>query len=157
MKEQWKAARRAVVAGLLIATAGATVFAGAASATTATTSGYTVGASILQGSWAVVHARGAGGTHVSGNIDLTGRLHANVTCLSVSGNDAILTGRVDISNDSTQPVGSWIVVEAVDNGATGDEFRTSFSNNQGISRVSPRCYAPVYGPAPIDDGYVTVS
>jgi hypothetical protein len=81
--------------------------------------------------------------------------HADVTCLIVSGNDAIATGIV------TQPkssAGQVVVVEAVDNGGPGssppDAIRFSFEG--AITEVSPGCFIPVLPPVDVQRGNVVV-
>ena len=63
-------------------------------------------------------------------------IHARVTCLMVSGNDAIATGVVTQPKSSK---GQIVVLEAVDNGGPGstppDAIRFSFEGS--IIQVSP--------------------
>ena len=82
-------------------------------------------------------------------------IHARVTCLMVSGNDAIATGVI------TQPrssAGQVVVLEAVDNGhphsSPPDAVRFSFEGF--IDQVSPDCWEPQLPPVDVLRGNVNV-
>jgi hypothetical protein len=83
-------------------------------------------------------------------------IHADVTCLMVSGTDAIATGVI------TQPrssAGQIVVLEAVDNGnpqsTPPDAIRFSFEGF--IDQVSPDCWEPVLPPVDVVSGNVVVN
>ncbi len=82
-------------------------------------------------------------------------IHARVTCLMVSGNDAIATGVVTQPKSSK---GQIVVLEAVDNGGPGstppDAIRFSFEGS--IIQVSPGCWTPVLSPVDVLSGNVRV-
>lgn len=83
-------------------------------------------------------------------------VHANVTCLIVSGNDAIATGLVTQPKDSA---GQIVVLEAVDNGDPGstppDAIRFSFEG--AIFQISPDCWLPELAPVDVVHGNVVVN
>lgn len=85
--------------------------------------------------------------------------HADVTCLQVTGNDAIATGVVTQPADAA---GQIVVAEAVDNGEPQrgqpvDYLRFSFESNGGVVQVSPDCWAPIFPPVLIEHGNIVVN
>jgi hypothetical protein len=85
--------------------------------------------------------------------------HVTVTCLLVSGNDAIATGVVDQPREAA---GQLVVAEAVDNGEPRngqavDLLRFSFASNGGVfPGPTPNCFVPVFSPVPIQHGNIVV-
>jgi hypothetical protein len=117
--------------------------------------------SVKQGTEASIEAHGVG-PDATGNLEAAGLFHATVTCLMVSGNDAIATAVIVSSQDPGFPIGEIIVVEGVDNGnpsqgSSPDLWRISFQNNGGILPTDdPRCSLPVFMPVPIESGNIQV-
>lgn len=93
----------------------------------------------------------------------SGRFHAKVTCLQVTGNDAIATVIITSSHDPSNPVGEVLVGEGVDNGSpkggtSPDLWRLSFQDNGGIVPTSqPACWLPIFTPVPVMQGNIVVS
>lgn len=78
---------------------------------------------------------------------------AKVTCVTVTGNDAVVTGVVNLP---ARYSGQHIVMEALDSGRP-DRVRFSFEYNGGVvAGSSPNCWRPVFGPVPIEGGFVEV-
>jgi hypothetical protein len=79
--------------------------------------------------------------------------NTNVTCVEVSGDDAIVTGVVTIPGTYA---GEHIVLEAVDTGSV-DRMRFSFEHNGGaVQGSSPGCWEPTLPPVDIASGFVEV-
>jgi hypothetical protein len=82
--------------------------------------------------------------------------HADVTCLIVSGNDAIATAVVARPKDLA---GQLVVLEAVDDGGPGstppDAIRFSFEG--AIFQVSESCWLPILPPVDVQRGNVEVN
>ena len=83
-----------------------------------------------------------------------GVVHAEVTCLIVEGNRAIITGVSD------ELPGGIVVIEAVDNGEPSDGhpdlLRASFEPFIIESTEQPGCYLPVLPPVPVTQGDIVV-
>ncbi len=99
----------------------------------------------------------ANGENAKGNIQLfiAGDMHpATVTCLIVSGNEAIMTATSDAVP------GGIVVVDAVDNGGptsgSPDLLRGSFEGFIYESPERPGCFLPVLPPVPVDKGNIIV-
>ena len=115
--------------------------------------------SVTQGVPHSIAAHGIG-SDATGEFTLAGFFHADVTCLVVSGNDAIATAVIDKSKDPNNPVGEVIVIEGVDNGnpsngVSPDLFRVSFTVNGGVIGTGP-CALPVFPPVPVESGNIVV-
>lgn len=87
-------------------------------------------------------------------------IHAEVICLVVSGNEAIITG---VLNQPEAERGNIIVVHTVDNGNTPgsgspDLLRGSFASNAGVQPDpnNPGCFVPIFPPVPVEKGDIQV-
>ena len=87
-------------------------------------------------------------------------IHADVICLVVSGNEAIITG---VMNRPEWLFGHRIVVHAVDNGTapgagSPDLLRASYFTNGGIQNDPnhPGCFLPILPPDPVEKGEIQV-
>lgn len=79
---------------------------------------------------------------------------AKVTCVKVSGDDAVVTGVVNIPR---RYAGEHIVMEGIDNSKVGDRMRFSFQHNGGVVQgSSPFCWKPDLPPVNIQSGFVEV-
>ena len=130
----------------------------------------TTGATARSGDFAVGGGKHAGGVHFAfsahsgpngedprGEIQLfiAGEMKpAAVTCLIVTGNEAIITATSDAVP------GGIVVVDAVDNGnpadAIPDLLRGSFEGFIYESPNRPGCFLPVLPPVPVDQGNIVV-
>ena len=84
-------------------------------------------------------------------------LDAKVTCVQVSGEDALVTGVLRIPSSRA---GEHVVAEAIDNDTSGatDQLRFSFQSNGGAVKTAvPGCWQPVAGgPVDIAAGFLEV-
>jgi hypothetical protein len=79
-----------------------------------------------------------------------------VTCVQITGNDAIVTG---IARIPAQHAGEHVVLEAVDNDASGgtDQMRFSFQHDGAVAPGTPRnCWKPILSPVDIQSGFIEV-
>jgi hypothetical protein len=83
-----------------------------------------------------------------------GVIHAEVTCLTVEGNRAFITGVSD------ELPGGIVVIEAVDNGEPSDGqpdlLRGSFQPFIFEDPERPGCFLPVLPPVPVTQGNIVV-
>ncbi len=83
--------------------------------------------------------------------------HGFVTCLIVTGNDAIATG---VLTKPPASAGQTVVMEAVDNGTPGqssvpDRIRFSFAGFI-VPSSTPGCFLPILAPVPLVEGNIVV-
>ena len=88
-------------------------------------------------------------------------LHAEVTCLVVTGNEAVVTG---VLNQPASERGNIMVLHAIDNGRTPgsgspDLLRFSFSSNGGVvpDPNNAGCFLPIFPPVPLEKGDIAVT
>src|SRR4051794_5398239 len=142
----------------LIAAATATVAMGTGVASAASANPQMTG-SVKQGVMHSIAAHGIGPA-ATGEFTYATLFHAHVTCLVVSGNDAIATAVIDRSHDVDNPVGEVVVIEGVDNGnpsngGSPDLFPLSFSTSGGVTGSGPWALRNT-PPVPGDSGNVVV-
>ncbi len=95
---------------------------------------------------------------VSFKIDEGPRYRADVTCVLIQGNQAIVTA---VIRKPESAAGQVIVMHAVDNGnpndgAPPDLLRFSFAGAIFESPENPGCFLPVLGPVPVTQGNIVV-
>ena len=110
---------------------------------------------------ASTHMAGAAATGELTEAFSSGLARATVTCLQVSGNDAIVTGR--LTQGAFGP-GKIVVFEGVDNGDPTQGAPPDLQRLSGQDAIYPdssdttgRCYRPFLLPVSITSGNIVVS